>query len=158
MKSDSGLGIALECAQQHVTAPPPGGHQKEHDRGDHKRKPAAFEHFHHVHADKRQVDHDEHSGDAEAYGQAPAPDFAHRQKHQHRRQQHGCRHRDTECRGEIVGGSKAERKVERQGHQRPVDEADIDLAVAGGRGLEDMQARAQPNPPRRNKSASRYIL
>jgi hypothetical protein len=32
----------------------------------------------------------------------------------------------------------------REDHQRPVDETDIDLAVAGGRCLDDMQARAEP--------------
>ena len=64
--------------------------------------------------------------------QAPAPDFAHRQEHQHRRQQHGQRNRDAERRGEVVGGAEGEREPERQHHQHPVDGADIDLAVALG--------------------------
>ena len=57
--------------------------------------------------DERQVDGDEQAGDGEGERQAPAPDFPHRQEHQHRGQQHGQRHGDAERGGEIVGRAEA---------------------------------------------------
>src|ERR1700722_4983906 len=85
---------------------------------------------------------DEQRGHAKAHRQTPAPYFAHRQIHQHGGQQHRQRDGDTEGRGEIVRGSKTERQAEGEYHQCPVDESDIDLPVARGRGLHDVQSRA----------------
>ncbi len=64
-------------------------------------------------------------------------------EHQNARQQHGQGHRDAEGGGEIVGGAEGDGEQKSQGHQRPIDEADIDLAIAQRRGLGDADARQQ---------------
>jgi hypothetical protein len=50
---------------------------------------------------------------------------------------------DAEGGDKIVRGAKPEGENEGQAHEDPVDEPDVDLAIALGRRLHDMQPRAQ---------------
>ena len=73
--------------------------------------------------------------------QAPAPYLAHRDEQKHGSHQHGQRHRNAIGGGQIVRFAKAERQAERHDHQQPIDDADVDLAIAFGRGLLDRETR-----------------
>ena len=78
-----------------------------------------------------------------ARGKVPMPDLAHGQEHQERGQQHGQRHGDAVGGRQIVGRAERDGQHERERHQEPIDEADIDLPIALGGGLLDVQARTQ---------------
>jgi len=46
---------------------------------------------------------------------------------------------------QIVGFAEPDREPHRHGHQEPIDDADIDLAIAVRRRLLDPQSRSQPS-------------
>ena len=73
--------------------------------------------------------------------QVPAPDLAHGDEQQRGRHQHGSRNRDAIGRRQIIGFRKPDGKRDSGHHQQPVDDRDVDLSVAFGRGVHDLESR-----------------
>ena len=73
---------------------------------------------------------------------APLPDLAHGDEQQRRSHQHRGRDGDPVGRGEIVGLAEADRQPEGDEHQQPIDGTHVNLTVAFGRSLRDVQLAA----------------
>ena len=121
----------------------PGPHRREDHRRQSERHPAALDEFHHVRRQQRAVDDHEGAEHQDRQWPAPFPRAQRQHEHQQRRHQHGAGD------GDAVGGGEVGRRLEGQ-HQRdhageldPVDRRHIDLAVLAGRGVQDLDARAQ---------------
>ena len=76
------------------------------------------------------VDDKKEACDCAGCQQAPAPDLAHRNEKQRRRDQHRQRNGDAVGGCQIVGFAEPDGQPDGDDHQQPVDDANIDLPVA----------------------------
>ncbi len=86
---------------------------------------------------------DDHKGAGYSAGRcdAPPPHLAHGDEEERGREEHRGRDSDAVGGGEVVGLAETDREPEGHQHQQPIDAADVDLAVACGRSLRDMEPR-----------------
>ncbi len=108
----------------------PDIHQTIDDRRKHQRDIAAFRELGHVGEKEACIDDEETGGDSAGRRKTPTPDFAHGDKEQKSRHQHGRRDGDAIGRRQIVGFLEGEREADRHRHQNPIHRADVNLADA----------------------------
>ena len=121
----------------------PGRQQREGDRADQQRKPAAGKELGQVGGEVEAIDEQERTNDADDQRQRPIPDLARKKAEVERGDEHRASHGDTVSGGQIGRLAEAQHEQDNEYHQRPVHERDVDLAKRSLACVGDAQARHQ---------------
>ena len=132
---------ARHAFAQRLAAAPPHHHDREYERTECEREPAAVQHLVHRRREKDDVDHHEECGREQAQPERIVPPVTQHEEREQRRDEHRAHHRDAVSRCEPCRAAEADDRDEDGNQQDPIHRWHIDLPNRARRRVPDRHAR-----------------